>query len=205
MFCQYITQVLFSSASNRNFLVALPASTNDVFVIPPISPFLLPDSKPATCYGGRTLFSGNSFSFSHLLLNNKSSQNAMAYISLLLLLTNLWVEQEVIILQCCWLGGGMCRRCKMDSHTWLELGTGCWLGAQLEWARGPQFFSTWVPTQCCLCFLIVWQGIPKRHLQNRQGLMWQNLSSLYWHHSCCAPLAKASHMAKPRVSAQGDL
>lgn len=49
----------------------------------------------------------------------------------------------------------MSRRYKMDSHLWLEIGTGYWQGTELELARAPQFSSMWASSYGCLCFLII--------------------------------------------------
>lgn len=65
-------------------------------------------------------------------------------------LTALWVDQEVPTLHMLWLRAGMCRRCKENSHTWPEIGTGCWRGAHLELARGPRFFSNTVGSSALL-------------------------------------------------------
>ena len=72
----------------------------------------------------------------------------------------------------------MSRRSKMDSYRWMEISTGCRLGAQLGAGLRPPSFSKWASPHGCLWVFTAWQVDSKKTESNVQGLTRLSLASL---------------------------
>lgn len=87
----------------------------------------------------------------------------------------------------------------MDSHTWLEIGTGYWLGGQVELAAGPQFSFRWASLMVAHAFSCMVDGFLEVSQNNKA-----QCARTYQPFACITlanvPLAQTSNMAKPKIS-----
>ena len=94
----------------------------------------------------------------------------------------------------------MSRRSKMDSYRWMEISTGCRLGAQLGVGLRPPSSSNWASPHGCLCIFTKKAG----GLQENRAQCARTYQAFTCITLANAPLVKARPMAKSRISVWGD-